>query len=123
MRVHTYTNRWLMTQTRSPLARITVTAALVRLLLLAQLAQAGTPADADVPKYTLRYDPQTLQSPVGRKALTRRIAQAARIVCGDRETIALLGEVAQYNSCVRQATDRALADVAAQRAVVEAQAK
>lgn len=112
-----------MTLSRSRLASITHATALlvVPLLVAPHPAQAETPAGP--PKYVVRYDPRSLSSADGRKALRRRIALAARMVCANMESRPLLSEVVQYNKCVSDAMDRAWADVAARRTTVEAMAK
>jgi UrcA family protein len=82
-------------------------------VLAASLSQA-TSADtsAQLRLYRVHYDPQSLSTAEGREVLKRRIVRAARIVCGDPRGSSQLRPAA-YKDCVRDATDRAVAEVMA----------
>jgi UrcA family protein len=89
-------------------------------LLAASLSQANT-FDGDAPKYVLRYYPDSLSTPDGWEVLKRRIVHAAELVCGTPRLALDLSVRAEYDNCVREATDRALTEVEEQRrAQVEA---
>jgi UrcA family protein len=101
--------------TQSP-ARLALAAAALTLLALPALprSQANGP-NVDVHRYSVRYSPGFLSTDTGRKVLRQEIVHAARIVCrSSRETYELY-EAVQYGSCVREATDRAMAEVEARR--------
>lgn len=85
---------------------------------LLTLPVLATPmADADNPdfvvhKYVVHYSPSALSSAAGRNDLRRRIARAARIVCQDDPWASPgIRNILDYDRCVREATDKALARV------------
>jgi len=92
-------------------------------LLAIPMSRADT-ADTPVHTYTIRYSPDSLLSVEGREELRRRIVRAARLVCDELSGPKDLREQMRYNTCIREATDRALAQVQADnqtRSEVQAQ--
>jgi UrcA family protein len=88
-----------------------------RILLASLAALAGTQAmaassyDSDTRSITVRYGDLNLADPSGRNTLRLRIDYAARMVCGDYQSLDLQ-RTSAYQSCVQHARDAALAQVA-----------
>jgi UrcA family protein len=89
----------------SPILLATVAAAVG---MQAVTAHAEPPETRSIAVHFADLD---LSSAPGVRALRGRIQEAARIVCGDYEAIDLKRNVTYY-TCVRRATDAALAQIA-----------
>ena len=99
------------------------TLALVTTLLIGSLAVTAnattTAANESVRQSVVSYADLDLQTEAGSKTLLTRIKSAARRVCGVYDAGPIPLEFrAQLQSCARQATARALAEVDAGTAVI-----
>jgi UrcA family protein len=71
---------------------------------------SGASADSEPKRVVVSFADLNLESARGNEMLNRRIHQAAETVCGDLNSPALDARM-RYEDCLRDATQRALADV------------
>ncbi len=85
-------------------------------LLLAGAWQCGAlastpPAGEDVGRITVRFDDLNLEQPAGVAALYRRLALAAKHVCGESQPPGSAIISTAWRVCVKQAVERAVVTV------------
>ena len=87
-----------------------------RILLTTLAMLAGAPAmastldDSAPPSVRVRFGDLNLSQPAGVRALRARIDSAARIVCGDYQSLDLQ-RTSVFRNCVAHARDAALAQI------------
>jgi UrcA family protein len=66
------------------------------------------PSDTDLRRLTVDYSDINISTAQGAKAVLQRLHQAAEEVCGPAPDLRAIRQSADYQSCVRRATDEAV---------------